>query len=81
MCSEGFSLVVTLKGKTMNALAMRAYVAVVSRLGDTRRGATAVEYGLIVALVAAVCISAFTAFSGATSGLFAKLTTIAGTLH
>jgi Flp pilus assembly pilin Flp len=60
---------------------MRVYIAVVCRLGDTRRGATAVEYGLILAFVAAVCISAFTAFSGATSGLFTKLTTIAGALH
>jgi Flp pilus assembly pilin Flp len=65
----------------MSALAMRAYVAVICRLGDTRRGVTAVEYGLLVALVAAVCISAFTAFSGAASGLFVKLTTIAGALH
>ena len=65
----------------MSALAMRAYVAVVSRLGDTRRGATAVEYGLLLAFVAGICISAFTLFGGATVGLYAKLFTIDGPFH
>ena len=65
----------------MSALAMRAYVAVVSQLGDTRRGATAVEYGLLLAFVAGICISAFTLFSGATAGLYAKLFTIDGPFH
>ena len=65
----------------MSALAMRVHIAVVSRLGDARRGATAVEYGLLLALVFAVCVSAFTAFSAATGGLYAKLAAIAGILH
>jgi Flp pilus assembly pilin Flp len=65
----------------MSALAMRAYVAVVSRLGDTRRGATAVEYGLLLAFVAGICISAITLFGGATAGLYGKLFTIAGPFH
>ena len=65
----------------MSALAMRAYVAVVSRLGDTRRGATAVEYGLLLAFVAGICISAITLFGGATAGLYAKLFTIGGPWH
>ena len=62
----------------MNALAMRAYVAVVSRLGDTRRGATAVEYGLLLAFVAGVCILAITQLGGATLGLYERLFTIDG---
>jgi Flp pilus assembly pilin Flp len=65
----------------MSALAMRAYVAAVSRLGDTRRGATAVEYGLLLAFVAGICISAITLFGGATAGLYAKLFTIGGPWH
>jgi Flp pilus assembly pilin Flp len=65
-------------GKTMSALAMRAYAAVVTRLGDTRRGATAVEYGLLVAFVAAVCVLAITQFGGATLGLYERLFTAGG---
>ena len=65
----------------MSDLAMRAYVAVVSQLGDTRRGAPAVEYGLLLAFVAGVCISAITLFGGATAGLYAKLFTIGGPWH
>ncbi len=62
----------------MNALLLRAYVAVVHRMGDTRRGATAVEYGLLLALVVAVAMSAITMFGSSTAGLFTKLSTIAG---
>ena len=65
----------------MSALAMRAYVAVVSRLGDTRRGATAVEYGLILAFVAGICISAITLFGGATAGLYARVFVSGGPFH
>ena len=65
----------------MSDLAMRAYVAVVSQLGDTRRGATAVGYGLLLAFVAGVCISAITLFGGATAGLYAKMFTIGGPWH
>jgi len=65
----------------MSALAMRAYVAVVSRLGDTRRGATAVEYGLLLAFVAAICVSAITLFGGATAGLYEKVFTVDGPWH
>ena len=65
----------------MSALAMRAYVAAVSRLGDTRRGATAVEYGLLLAFVAAVCILAITQLGGATLGLYERLFTIDGPFH
>ena len=65
----------------MSALAMRAYVAVVSRLGDTRCGATAVEYGLLLAFVAAICVSAITMFGGATAGLYEKVFTVDGPWH
>ena len=34
-------------------------------------GATAIEYGLIAALMAVGCIAAFAAFGGSLSGLFA----------
>jgi pilus assembly protein Flp/PilA len=65
----------------MSALVLRVYAAVVCRLGDTRRGATAIEYGLMIALVAAVCIAGFTLFGNANSSLYNKLATIAGLLH
>lgn len=65
----------------MSDLAMRAYVAVVSQLGDTRRGATAVEYGLLLAFVAGVCISAITLFGGATAGLYARVFVSGGPFH
>lgn len=61
----------------MSDLVLRVYVAVVCRLGDARRGATAVEYGLILAFVAGICISAITAFSGANSNLYSKMNAIA----
>lgn len=65
----------------MVALALRACVAVLGRLGETRRGATAVEYGLILALIAAVCIGAMTMFSQANTGVYAKMYDIARVLH
>lgn len=65
----------------MSALVLRAYVATVGRLGDARRGATAVEYGLILALVAGVCIAAMTAFSQANSEVYAKMDIIARIFH
>ena len=65
----------------MSALVMRVYAAVVRQLGDFRRGATSVEYGLMLALIAGVCISALSLFSSATSGLFSKMGYINGLLH
>jgi pilus assembly protein Flp/PilA len=51
----------------------------VSRLGDKatdrERGATAVEYGLMVALIAIVIIAAVTLLGGNLSGLFNKVAT------
>jgi len=65
----------------MSALVMRVYAAVICRLGDTRRGATAVEYGLLLAFVAAICVSAITLFGGATAGLYEKVFTVDGPWH
>ena len=62
----------------MSALPLSVYAAAIHRMGDTRRGATAVEYGLLLALVVAVAMSAITMFGTSTAGLFAKLSTIAG---
>ena len=65
----------------MSALMMRVYAAGICRLGDSRRGATAVEYGLLLAFIAGVCISAFTLFGGATAGLYGRLFTVNGPWH
>ena len=65
----------------MSALVMRVYAAVICRLGDVRRGATAVEYALLLAFVAAVCVSAVTLFGGATLDLYQKLFVVGGPFH
>jgi pilus assembly protein Flp/PilA len=45
---------------------------------DEERGATAVEYGLMVALIAIVIIAAVTLLGGNLSGLFGK---VANSVH
>jgi pilus assembly protein Flp/PilA len=45
------------------------------RLGKAAKGATAVEYGLLVALIAAVIIAAVTAFGSQLSAVFTNITT------
>ena len=45
------------------------------RLGKATKGATAVEYGLLVALIAAVIIAAVTIFGTTLSSVFSKITT------
>jgi pilus assembly protein Flp/PilA len=42
------------------------------RLRRDERGATAIEYGLIIALIFLVILSALTAFGGTSSGIFNK---------
>ncbi len=37
------------------------------------KGATAIEYGLIAALIAVVCIGAFLNFGGASGGMFNRV--------
>ena len=44
------------------------------RLGKATKGATAVEYGLLVALIAAVIIGAVTAFGTQLSAVFTNIT-------
>jgi pilus assembly protein Flp/PilA len=45
------------------------------RLGKATKGATAVEYGLLVALIAAVIIAAVTLFGTTLSKVFTNVTT------
>lgn len=42
------------------------------------RGASLVEYALLVALIAVVCIAAVTALGGTTSGKFSEVTSMIG---
>ncbi len=48
---------------------------VCSRLGSPTKGATAVEYGLLVALIAAVIIAAVTLFGANLSDVFNSIAT------
>ncbi len=52
-------------------------VAVKKFFGRKEEGATMIEYGLMLALIAAVCVGAVKALGGAASGMF---TTITGSL-
>lgn len=52
----------------------RLGVAVQSRLVREEKGATAVEYGLIVGLIAVVIIGAVALLGGALDGLFTGIT-------
>jgi pilus assembly protein Flp/PilA len=64
-------------GETMfNATITRIGVAIQSALGAATRdekGATAVEYGLIVGLIAVVIIGAVTALGGTLNGWFESI--------
>ena len=46
-----------------------------TRLGDASKGATAVEYGLLVALIAAVLIAVVTLLGTNLSAVFTKVAT------
>ena len=67
------------KEKLMKTLAMKAHILMLQKkqeLVDSRdRGATAVEYGLIVALIAVVIIVAVVLLGGRLSGIFNKAAT------
>ncbi len=60
----------------MKSLAIKAHMLVVRKQGDLRsssdRGATAVEYGLIVALIAVVIIVAVALLGNNLLGVFNK---------
>ena len=45
------------------------------RNGDDQRGATAVEYGLLVALIAGVIIATVTIFGNTIAGIFTSVNT------
>lgn len=55
----------------------KLHIALMNRIERTEDGATAVEYGLMVALIAIVIMGAVAAVGTSLSGLF---TTIAGAL-
>jgi pilus assembly protein Flp/PilA len=44
-------------------------------LVKSERGATAIEYGLIVALIAVVCINGFKALGGGSGGMWSDIAT------
>jgi pilus assembly protein Flp/PilA len=48
-------------------------VKMIKRLLRLEEGATMVEYGLMVALIAAVCLAAVTAIGQSTSGIFQQV--------
>jgi pilus assembly protein Flp/PilA len=55
----------------MNLLTLFNYVATRMRLGE--RGASLVEYALLVALIAVVCIAAVTLLGNASSTKFSRV--------
>jgi pilus assembly protein Flp/PilA len=52
--------------------------ALLARFFANESGATAIEYGLIAAMVAAVCIAAMVALGGGVQGLFVRVQNKAG---
>lgn len=56
---------------------MRGFIDIIARLGLVRcqRGATAVEYGLILALVVLALISALSTFASKTTGMWNNVAT------
>lgn len=57
---------------------MRELSAGLRRFVDDQSGATAIEYGLIAALVAVGAIVALTSFGGSLGGMFNTVSTKAG---
>lgn len=49
---------------------MLQYIAIQLRARTSERGASAVEYGLLVALIAAVIVAAVIALGGTLNGIF-----------
>ena len=46
---------------------------ILRKLAKDDRGATAIEYGLIVALIAVACIQALSALGGGSDGMWTKI--------
>jgi len=64
------------QGKAMlTNLINRAYVDLSIRLRKEETGATAVEYGLIVGLIAVIIIGAVATLGGTLSGMFTDINT------
>ena len=57
---------------------MKGIRAGLRRFAEDETGATAIEYGLIAALIAVGAIMAMTAFGGSLSGMFNTVSTKAG---
>ncbi len=57
---------------------MKEFQLALGRFAEDETGATAIEYGLIAALIAVGAIMAMTAFGGSLSGMFNTVSTQAG---
>lgn len=57
---------------------MKEFLAALNRFAQDEAGATAIEYGLIAALIAVGAIVAMTSFGGSLSGMFNTVSTKAG---
>ncbi|MGN6158504.1 MAG: Flp family type IVb pilin [Devosia sp.] len=53
-------------------------MSLVERFARNESGATAIEYGLIAALMAVACIAAFEVFGSSLQGLFQRVSDTAG---
>ena len=53
---------------------LQNFIAIMLAGRDEEKGATAVEYGLMVALIAVAIIGTVTALGGGLNGLFTKIT-------
>lgn len=62
----------------MKGTAMKQFRAEMRRFLADSSGATAIEYGLIAALIAVGAIAAMTQFGGSLSGMFNTVSTKAG---
>jgi pilus assembly protein Flp/PilA len=57
---------------------MKEFCAGLRRFAEDEAGATAIEYGLIAALIAVGAIAAMTSFGGSLGGMFNTVSTRAG---
>lgn len=54
---------------------MSAIRLMLRKLRRDERGATAIEYGLIAALIAITCVGAFSAMGGGSNGMWTQINT------
>ncbi len=55
---------------------MSAIRTTLRKLGVDTRGATAIEYGLIAALIAVACVGGLASLGGGSNGMWTKLSNI-----